>query len=53
MSRQIFRNNFRVLISIAVILISLFVGAIGLTVWGLHEDAIRDANNDTGNLLRY
>ena len=29
---------------------SLFVGAIGLTIWGLRADAIRDANNDTNNV---
>ena len=50
MSLQMLRNDFRVLTGIAVLLITLFVGAIGLTVWGLHEDAIRDANKDTGNV---
>src|ERR1035438_10633728 len=44
------RNDFRVLSCIAVVLIISFVSAIGLTVWALRSDAIRDADNDTGNI---
>lgn len=50
MPRQVFKNDFRVLTGIACLLITLFVGAIGLTIWGLHDDAIREANTDTGNV---
>ncbi len=45
-----FRNNFRLLSCVAFGLITLFVSAIALTVWGLRSDAIRDADNDTGNI---
>jgi diguanylate cyclase (GGDEF)-like protein len=50
MPRHLFRNDFRILTGIACLLIALFVGAIGLTIWSLRDDAIRDANNDTGNV---
>ncbi len=50
MPLQALRNDFRLLTCIAGLLIGLFVCAIGLTIWGLHEDAIRDANTDTGNV---
>jgi diguanylate cyclase (GGDEF)-like protein len=50
MPRRIYRDDFRVLSSVAFGLISLFVLAIGLTIWALRSDAIRDADNDTGNI---
>jgi diguanylate cyclase (GGDEF)-like protein len=50
MARKIYRDDFRTLSSIAFGLIVLFVLAIGLTIWGLRSDAIRDAGNDTGNI---
>jgi diguanylate cyclase (GGDEF)-like protein len=50
MARKIYRDDFRTLSSIAFGLIVLFVLAIGLTIWGLRSDAIRDASNDTGNI---
>jgi PAS domain-containing protein len=50
MSRNANRKNFRVLSCIAAVLIILFVSAIGLTIWALRSDAIRDAHNDTGNI---
>ena len=43
-------NDYRALSCFAFGLISLFVLAIGLTVWALRSDAIRDADNDTGNI---
>lgn len=42
--------TFRRLIAVAVGLIGLSVLAIGLTIWGLRADAIRDADTDTGNI---
>src|ERR1700733_10217231 len=50
MARKIYRDDFRTLSSIAFGLIVLFVMAIGLTIWALRSDAIRDAANDTGNI---
>ena len=50
MPSNIHRNDFRALNSAAFGLISLFVLAIGLTIWALRSDAIRDADNDTGNI---
>jgi diguanylate cyclase (GGDEF)-like protein len=50
MPRNSHSNDYRALSGVAVGLISLFVLAIGLTVWALHSDAIRDADNDTGNI---
>ena len=44
------RQTFRRLITVAVGLIGLSVLAIGLTIWGLRADAIRDADTDTGNI---
>jgi len=44
------RQTFRRLICVAVGLIGLSVLAIGLTIWGLRADAIRDADTDTGNI---
>ena len=44
------RLTFRRLITVAVGLIALSVLAIGLTIWGLRGDAIRDADTDTGNI---
>ena len=48
--RSTYRKKFRLLNSIGIGLISLFVLAIGLTIWALRSDAIRDADNDTGNI---
>jgi diguanylate cyclase (GGDEF)-like protein len=45
-----YRNHFGALSGVAFGLISLFVLAIGLTIWALRSDAIRDAANDTGNI---
>jgi diguanylate cyclase (GGDEF)-like protein len=50
MSRISQRNNFRTLSSVALALITLSVLAIGLTIWGLRSDAIKEANADTGNI---
>jgi diguanylate cyclase (GGDEF)-like protein len=50
MPRNTYRNDFRALNFVALALISLFVLAIGLTIWALRSDAIRDADNDTGNI---
>ena len=50
MPRKIYRDDFRLLRSVAFGLITLFVLAIGLTIWTLRSDAIRDAANDTGNI---
>jgi hypothetical protein len=50
MPRKIYRDDYRVLRSVAFGLIALFVLAIGLTIWALRSDAIRDAENDTGNI---
>ena len=44
------RITFRTLISVAFALVALSVMAIGLTIWGLRSDAIRDADTDTGNI---
>ena len=44
------RQTFRRLICVAVGLIGFSVLAIGLTIWGLRADAIRDADTDTGNI---
>ncbi len=44
------RFTFRALISVAFALVALSVLAIGLTIWGLRSDAIRDAETDTGNI---
>jgi diguanylate cyclase (GGDEF)-like protein/PAS domain S-box-containing protein len=44
------RVTFRRLICVAVGLIGFSVLAIGLTIWGLRADAIRDAYTDTGNI---
>jgi len=43
-------EDFRMLRRVASGLIALFVLAIVLTVWALRSDAIRDAENDTGNI---
>jgi diguanylate cyclase (GGDEF)-like protein len=48
--RNKYRKTFRLLNSVGIGLISLFVLAIGLTIWALRVDAIRDAHNDTGNI---
>jgi diguanylate cyclase (GGDEF)-like protein len=50
MPRKIYRDDFKVLSRVALGLIVLFVLATGLTIWGLRSDAIRDADNDTGNI---
>jgi diguanylate cyclase (GGDEF)-like protein len=50
MPQNIHRNNFRTLSCVAFGLITLSVLAIGLTIWGLRSDAIRDADTDTGNI---
>src|SRR5450631_122847 len=50
MPRKIYHDDYRVLRSVAFGLIALFVLAIGLTIWALRSDAIRDAENDTGNI---
>ena len=50
MSKTPHRLTFRRLICVAVGLIGLSVLAIGLTIWGLGADAIRDADTDTGNI---
>ncbi|THD70469.1 MAG: PAS domain S-box protein [Bradyrhizobium sp.] len=50
MSRNATHKNFGVLSCIAVVLIILFVSAIGLTIWTLRSDAIRDADNNSGNI---
>jgi diguanylate cyclase (GGDEF)-like protein len=50
MPRKIYRDDYRVLRPVAFGLIALFVLAIGLTIWALRSDAIRDAENDTGNI---
>lgn len=44
------RITFRTLICVAFALVALSVMAIGLTIWGLRSDAIRDADTDTGNI---
>ena len=44
------RITFRMLICIAFALVALSVMAIGLTIWGLRSDAIREADTDTGNI---
>lgn len=44
------RITFRTLIGVAFALVALSVMAIGLTIWGLRSDAIRDAETDTGNI---
>ena len=44
------RLTFRRLIAVAIALIGLSVLAIGMTIWGLRGDAIRDADTDTGNI---
>jgi len=50
MPSNIYRNNFRILRLVAFGLITLSVLAVGLTIWGLRTDAIREADNDTGNI---
>ena len=50
MTNNYYANNIRVLSGIALLLIALFVSAIALTIWALRADAIRDADNDTGNI---
>ena len=50
MPKNTFRNDFRILSSVAFGLITLSVLAIGLTIWGLRSDAIQEAENDTGNI---
>jgi diguanylate cyclase (GGDEF)-like protein len=50
MPRTLYRNDFRTLSLGAFGLISLFIMAIGLTIWALRSDAIRDATSDTGNI---
>lgn len=50
MPKNSHRLTFRTLICVAVGLIGLSVLAIGLTIWGLRADAIRDADTDTGNI---
>ncbi|MBI3703058.1 MAG: diguanylate cyclase [Rhizobiales bacterium] len=44
------RITFRTLICVAFALVALSVMAIGLTIWGLRSDAIREADTDTGNI---
>jgi diguanylate cyclase (GGDEF)-like protein len=48
--RNEYRKNFRLLNGLGIGLILLFILAIGLTIWALRVDAIRDAHNDTGNI---
>src|SRR3954465_16049365 len=50
MAKSLYGADFRILSGVAFGLISLFVLAIGLTIWSLRADAIRDADNDTGNI---
>ena len=50
MPKNSHRVTFHRLIGVAVGLIGLAVLAIGLTIWGLRTDAIRDADTDTGNI---
>ena len=50
MAKSSQRITFRSLICIAFVFIALSVIAIGLTIWGLRSDAIRDANSDTSNI---
>ena len=50
MTKRNYLNSYRVLSGVAFILVALFVSAITLTVWALRSDAIRDADNDTGNI---
>jgi hypothetical protein len=48
--RNKYRKHFRLLNGLGIGLILLFILAIGLTIWALRLDAIRDAHNDTGNI---
>jgi diguanylate cyclase (GGDEF)-like protein len=50
MPQKTYRDDFKGLSRVALGLIALFVLATGLTIWGLRSDAIRDADNDTGNI---
>src|ERR1700686_4485049 len=50
MSKNTYRNNFRMLSCVAFGLITLSVLAIGLTIWGLRSDAIEEADSNTGNI---
>src|ERR1700686_3492603 len=50
MSKNTYRNNFRMLSCVAFGLITLSVLAIGLTIWGLRSDAIQEADSNTGNI---
>ena len=50
MPQNVRRHNFRMLSYVAFGLIALSVLAIGLTVWGLRADAIREANANIGNI---
>ena len=50
MPKTSYQLTFRRLIAVAVGLIGLSVLAIGLTIWGLRADAIRNADTDTGNI---
>jgi diguanylate cyclase (GGDEF)-like protein/PAS domain S-box-containing protein len=50
MLKNSYRLTFRRLIAVAIGLIGLSLLAIGLTIWGLRADAIRDADTDTGNI---
>jgi diguanylate cyclase (GGDEF)-like protein len=50
MSKSNYRSDFRALSAVAFGLITLFVLAIGLTIWGLRSDAIQESNKDTGNI---
>src|SRR5665647_2264602 len=50
MSNRADRSSFRFLIAVAAGLLGTAALAIGLTVWWLRADAIRDASTDTGNL---
>ena len=50
MPKTSYANNIRVLRGVALVLIAFFISAISLTVWALRADAIRDADNDTGNI---
>src|SRR3989304_8400172 len=44
------RITFRPLVGVAFALVALSVLAIGLTIWGRREHAIREAKTDPGNI---
>src|SRR5258708_31997955 len=50
MSTRLDIRRFRSLVIVAIAIVAAAVLAMGLTIWGLHADAVEDASRDVGHI---